>query len=252
MRFHASLPTLSILVGLFTLAACGGDGPEVVGSSPTTVAAVTSTTGEVMAESTPTAGGDGGDSTSAETDTETTATIPDTTATTGVSTSTSQPPPSPEPPPWLAAPIDLAALPDVYRLEWAEAGEPSTCPFLALADLGPEAEHATIRRAEHDHEMLVVWDNPDGPGHDTRGEPCDDCGRGVVGLGTWPDGANAVGPATISWDDGSFANIDTLPWVYGVSARIHPAGADCMYQLWSHIGSQHVEYLISQLRQVET
>lgn len=144
----------------------------------------------------------------------------------------------------------MAALPDVYRLEWAEAGQPSTCPFLAFADLGPEAEQATIRRAEHASEMLVVWDNPSGPGHDTRGEPCDDCGRGVVGLGTWQHGSSSVGTVTITWADGSYANIATLPWVYGVSARVQPAGADCVYQLWSHIGIQHVEYLISRLRQV--
>ena len=100
--------------------------------------------------------------------------------------------------------------------------------------------------------MLVVWDNPDGPGHDRRGDPCPDCGRGVVGLGTWQGYGDVVGPATIAWDDGSFANIATLPSVYGVSARIQPAGADCMYQLWSHVGVEHVEYLIGRLRQVTT
>jgi len=154
------------------------------------------------------------------------------------------------PAPWTSGTIDLASLPEVYRLEWAEAGEPNTCPSLAFADLGPEAHEAEIRRAESGGEMLVAWDNPDGPGHDGRGEPCSDCGRGVVGLGTFQHSGYVVGPATIAWDDGSFANV--APGFYGIEARIQPAGADCMYRLWSHVGFDHVHYLIGQLRQVNT
>lgn len=165
------------------------------------------------------------------------------------STTEPQLPPS-GPAPWSEALLDLADLPDVYRLEWAEAGEPSTCPFLALADLGPEAAGAQIRRAEGDREMLVVWDNPDGPGHAPSGESCEDCGRGVVGLGTLQGDYHVTGPATIVWDDGSFANVDVLPWAYGISARIKPAGSNCIYKLWSHISWDHVEYLIGQLRLV--
>jgi hypothetical protein len=272
MSHRVSLQTLGLIIGVFTMAACGGDGAEVLSSSSTAAVASTSATGGANGESTidvadgdesmSTEPGGAGESTSTEptvATTATTATVPGRNTTPGpsttpdTSTTTSQPlPASSGPVPWSAAPLELSDLPDAYRLEWAEAGEPSACPFLAFADLGPEAEQATIRRAEHAREMLVVWDNPDGPGHDRRGEPCPDCGRGVVGLGTWQGAGNAVGPATIAWDDGSFANITTtIPWVlYGVTARIQPAGADCMYQIWSHIGVEHVEYLISQLRRV--
>lgn len=160
--------------------------------------------------------------------------------------------PSSGPPPWSAASLNLGDLSDVYRLEWAEAGEPTACPFLAFADLGPQAAQAVIRRAENHGEMLVVWDNPDGPGHGRSSEPCDDCGRGVVGIGTFQGDYHATGPATIAWDDGSFVNIAVLPWAYGISARLKPAGSNCIYQLWSHISREHVEFLISQLRLVET
>lgn len=276
MPHRISQQSLGLFVCLFTMVACGGETAETLSSAST--AAATSTSITVAAGDGPTStGGDEGDeststeaaddeststeaadveSTSTEPPVESTATtapVQDTNTTVDSSTTTSEPlPVSSGPVPWSAAPLELADLPDVYRLEWAEAGEPTTCPFLAFEDLGPEAAEATIRRGEHDRNMLVVWDNPDGPGHDRRSEPCSDCGRGVVGLGTWQDEGNAVGPATIVWDDGSYANIATLPWVYGVSARVQPAGADCMYQLWSHIGSEHVEYLIGRLRQVTT
>ncbi len=142
-------------------------------------------------------------------------------------------------------PLALADPPDVYRLEWAEAGEPSTCPFLALVDLGPEAARGQIRRAASDREMLVAWDNPDGPGHAPSGEACEDCGRGVVDLGTLQGDYHATGPATIAWDGGSFANVDILPWAYGISARIKPADSNCSYKLWSHISWGHVAYLLT-------
>lgn len=154
------------------------------------------------------------------------------------------------PAPWTAAPLELSALPEVYRLEWAEAGAPSSCPLLAYADLGPEAQEAKIRRAENDRELLIAWDNPDGPGHDHRSDPCSDCGRGVIGLGTIQSTSYVVGPATIAWDDGSFASV--APGHYGIEARIQPAGADCKYRLWSHLGFDHLNYLISQLRKVDT
>ncbi len=154
------------------------------------------------------------------------------------------------PAPWTASPLELSALPEVYRLEWAEAGEPSTCPLLAYADLGPEGQEAAIRRAENDRELLIAWDNPDGPGHDRRGEPCSDCGRGVIGLGTVQSSSYVVGPATIAWDDGSFAHV--APGHYGIEARIQLAGADCVYRLWSHLGFDHLNYLIGQLRTVDT
>ena len=273
MRRPASLPTLVltflfVLAFLFMAAACGDDGNDALSSSSTVASIATESTGEGDGESTPTDTGAGDESQSTEATiddkptsttesasetTSTTAPIPGASTTAAPSTTSGEALPSSSgPAPWASAPLELSALPEVYRLEWAEAGQPDTCPFLAFAGLGPEAEAASIRRAEHDREMLVVWDNPDGPGHDRRGDPCPDCGRGVVGLGTWQGYGDVVGPATIAWDDGSFANIATLPSVYGVSARIQPAGADCMYQLWSHIGVEHVEYLIGRLRQVTT
>lgn len=266
---------VGIVAVQLALASCGGGaGEDQVLSSSTPVVTSASTTAPSATDGSDMDGsGDAADGSEAATSAE--ATVPDEPGADGSETATTPtigpsageggaPPPtdapdttapripSSGPAPWSAAPLVLADLPDVYRLEWAEAGEPSTCPFLALVDLGPEAARAQIRRAESDREMLVAWDNPDGPGHAPSGEPCEDCGRGVVGLGTLQGDYHVTGPATIAWDDGSFANVDVLPWAYGISARIKPAGSNCIYKLWSHISWDHVLYLIGQLRVVET
>ncbi len=254
-QWRISLVVMSAALAML-LMACGSESVETstsastqrgAGDSSPTESSAASPTSAPASESEPSSTEPAQPSTTATTAPQLTSTSdrPETSA----PTTTGPDIPSSGPAPWGADAIDPAALPDVYRLEWAEAGQPDTCPFLAFADLGPGAADATIRRGEHDREMLVTWDNPDGPGHDRTGEPCDDCGRGVVGLGTFQDGH--VGQATIAWDDGSFANVAELPWVYGVSARIKPAGAECIYQLWSHLGHDHVSYLIGQLRLVE-
>jgi hypothetical protein len=158
------------------------------------------------------------------------------------------PPDSAGPPPWSAPTLTLADLPSAYAEEWAEAGSPISCPCLALADLG-EAADATIRRAENAGESLLAWDRPTGPGHDAQGKPCEDCGRGAVGLGTFQGGQLRSGEALV-WDDGSEARI--APGLYGAEAWIKPAGATCVYWLWSHLGDQHLRYLLTQLRSAAT
>lgn len=152
------------------------------------------------------------------------------------------------PAPWAGPALRFGDLPQVYADEWAEAGAPAGCPCLALATLGPEAADATIRRAENAGESLIAWDRPRGPGHDAQGVPCEDCGRGAIGLGTFQSG-ELPGPPTLEWDDGSVARI--VPGLYGTEAWIRPAGADCIYWLWSHLGADHVRFLLTQLRRVE-
>lgn len=152
-------------------------------------------------------------------------------------------------PPWQLPSLVAQDVPDIAHQEWAEAGSPGSCPMLFYADLG-DADGAVIRHAANAGEMLVAWDLPDGPGHAGDGSPCDDCGRGVVGLGTFPPGSYA-GPVSYSWSDGSKARLRTGPYSYGVEAFVSIAGFDCDYWMWSHLGEQHLEYLFSQLRRVE-
>lgn len=153
-------------------------------------------------------------------------------------------------PSWVTEPpLDGTELSGLYATEWAEeAGAPGSCPMLAYASLGEEASDATIRRAENFGEMLLAWDRPSGPGHDGFGEPCAECGRGAVGLGTF-QGVPLVGrQITHEWADGSEAA--AAEGIYGTEIFVQPAGFDCTYWLWSHLGPDHADFLLTQLRRV--
>ena len=152
-------------------------------------------------------------------------------------------------PPWDEQPLGAEAVAEVAYEEWAESGSRDSCPMLFIADLG-DADGATARRAANEGEMLVAWDLPDGPGHNGDSSPCDDCGRGVIGLGTFPRNS-FDGPVAYTWSDGSEARIRTGPYSYGTEAFVRVAGFDCDYWMWSHLGQEHLEYLFSQLRRVD-
>jgi hypothetical protein len=154
-------------------------------------------------------------------------------------------------PPWVTEP---ALAPDsiapVYLEEWeGEAGAPPRCPLLVLSDLGEPATGAVPRRAASEGEMLIAFDRPSGPGHTGMGEPCTDCGRGAVGLGTFQFYVPAEARITHRWQDGSVGDLDEGP--YGTEMHLQPAGFDCTYWLWSHLGPEHLEYLLTALRRVE-
>jgi hypothetical protein len=152
--------------------------------------------------------------------------------------------------PWVTEPpVEAGAISNLYIVEWEdEAGSPASCPLLAYADLGADAADATIRRANSEGEMLLAWDRPSGPGHDAGSEPCTDCGRGAVGLGTFLGGEIGDRPVTRRWSDGSQAA--TFAGFYGTEGLLQPEGFDCVYWMWSHLGEDHLDYLFTQLRRV--
>jgi hypothetical protein len=154
-------------------------------------------------------------------------------------------------PAWVTEPpVTPADISDLYVIEWEdEAGSPASCPMLAYADLGTVAADATVRRANSEGEMLLAWDRPAGPGHDAGSEPCDDCGRGAVGLGTFLGGQIGDRPVTHRWSDGSEAA--AFEGFYGTEAFLAPEGFTCIYWMWSHLGEDHLDYLFTQLRRVE-
>jgi hypothetical protein len=152
-------------------------------------------------------------------------------------------------PPWDEDPLPAESVPDAAQVEWAESGSRASCPMLFFADLG-DADGAIIRRANNAGEMLVAWDLPDGPGHTGDSSPCEDCGRGVIGLGTFQRGSFS-GPVAYEWSDGSVVRLRTGPYSYGVEAFLQVEGFDCDYWMWSHLGREHLEYLFGQLRRVQ-
>lgn len=154
-------------------------------------------------------------------------------------------------PPWDEQALAASDVPDVEITEWKdEFGAPETCPMLAFADLGA-ASDAVPRQATNEGQMLVAWDLSSGPGHDAFGYLCADCGRGVVGLGTFPAGTGDDLPVAFEWDDGSVARVRSGATSYGTEALLDVEGFDCTYWVWSHLGEDHLEYLLSQLRRVK-
>jgi len=177
--------------------------------------------------------------------------------------------------PWTQNPLPASSVPPVFFEEWSEDLGTTACPLMAPADLGPEGEGATPRRAEGESELLVAWDLQHGPGLYASGEYCTDCGRGAFGTRLYqltglPD-ERTKGNPSLHFDDGSdvwvFPELNytlpddrivhTDPQTGGPApeayrAIVEIAGQpDCVYQVWSSYGPEHVEYLVSQLRYVE-
>ncbi len=123
----------------------------------------------------------------------------------------------------------------------------------------------------------VAWDLPDGPGHDAFNRPCNDCGRGVIGidlilLGSTgsPETEPEPGTRRLAWDDGSTAVVGYYtgwnalppdepqsydpetgePVENGYRALITIPGVGT-FDLWSHLGEDHLLELISSIRITE-
>lgn len=165
-------------------------------------------------------------------------------------------PPRP-PAPWSGPPVTTSEAPAVLVSEWLEAENRASCAPLAFDDLGRRLEGASARRAHFGGGWAVAWDRRGLPGVAPTGEPCDDCGRGVVGIaGTGVDAAGVdweMWPHYIEWRDGSRAG-------YGPEggdgprhlAYLEVAGQDCLYNVWSFLGRDHLEFLLGELRFVES
>lgn len=178
-------------------------------------------------------------------------------------------------PPWIAPPLQETDVDLLLLQRWEEtSGGGGQCPLLALADLGPGNDQSEIRTARFGG-WGVAWDNPEGPGHDGFNEPCSDCGRGVVGLSGGrgsPDSAPQGRPFRAEWEDGSYAlygyegnlynqlppdRIDARDQVTGepttppLHAWLQTADQPtCLYEIWTHLGDDHLHYLFTQLRYV--
>ena len=124
---------------------------------------------------------------------------------------------------------------------------------------------ATPRRAEFgEDQWAVAWDRPGLPGVTGDGSPCAKCGRGVFGLAglavpgdpaddadrpgqrAFADGGSvAYGPAGPEPNDG-----EGEPLQYMGNLRL--PGNQCVYQVWSYLGREHLEQLIASFRLVES
>ena len=143
-------------------------------------------------------------------------------------------------PPWKQP--ALTEVPAVYRAEWQQAENRSSCALVAFVDTGSAGRGAVPRRANFSGGWAVAYDLP------TKRSAF-----GIAGTGSsatagdtyqWPD--------TIRWSDGSSAT-------YGLEGGSGPnhlayltiAGQGCLYNVWSALGREHLEHLLGQIRFVE-
>ena len=141
------------------------------------------------------------------------------------------------PAPWQSA--ALAGVPPVYRAEWQKAENRSTCALVAFADHG-SVTNAIPRRANFSGGWAVAFDTP------SKRSAFGIAGTGTTSAGSyqWPDG--------FQWSDGSSAT-------YGLEGGTGPnhlayvtiAGQQCLYNVWSAMGKEHLEHLLRQMRFVE-
>jgi hypothetical protein len=149
-------------------------------------------------------------------------------------------PVTPEPP-WRGEPVPGAAAP-VYTQEWLKAENRTTCALIAPRSLGPEGAGATPRAATFSGGWAVAYDLPN-----LRSA------FGVAGTGAKADapGSYDKWPHAIEWDDGSKAQ-------YGPEggqgpkqlAYVRIQGQECLYNVWSALGQEHLELLLRELRYV--
>lgn len=154
--------------------------------------------------------------------------------------------------PWNAhAP---AAAPRIILDQWSRADNRATCAPLTIADVGDRARGGTARRANFSGGWAVAWDVPGLPGRDASGYPCATCGRGAFGIAgagvtVGPDYENAPSRHRLDYAGQNWVTYDlegsTGPnWL----AQIRVDDQQCVYQLWSFLGRDHLEHLIRNVR----
>lgn len=171
---------------------------------------------------------------------------------------TAPPTSAPAPAPWSLPPLAPDAVPVIAIDAWTAAENHLWCSALLPVGTGPGTEGAVARQAEFAGGWAVAWDLPGGPGTFADGSPCEDCGRsafGVAGVGlTWEPTTGYRWPDVVEWTDGSvlgFGGEGFDPMSPKTLGEIHVAGQGCMYQVWTHLGPEHLRSLVEDLRFVE-
>jgi len=145
--------------------------------------------------------------------------------------------------------------------EWDKSTTRTDCPPLGFAALG-DGTGGVARPADFGTtSWAVAWDKAGSPGQLPSGEFSPIAGRstfGIAGVGGLPD-STFTWPYRIDWSDGSSAGYgvegggafvvdgSTTKWLSHLRLDGHP----CLYNVWSNLGRNHLEYLLGQLRSVE-
>jgi hypothetical protein len=144
--------------------------------------------------------------------------------------------------PWRQTPLQRANVPAVYAQQWEKAENRATCALVAPMAVGEAGAGATPRAANFSGGWAVAYDLPN-----VRSA------FGIAGAGVKADDPSYdKWPYVQQWDDGSRAE-------YGPEggegpnqlAYVKIQGQQCLYNVWSRLGREHLEFLLQQIRLVE-
>jgi hypothetical protein len=154
-----------------------------------------------------------------------------------------RPPVSTAPPaPWRREPLSAEQVPAIFLQQWLGAENRASCALIAPASLDA-GTGATPRAATFSGGWGVAYDR-----QGLRSA------FGVAGAGVSASGPSySDWPHSRQWPDGSSVG-------YGPEGGTGPnqlaylriQGQDCLYNIWSRLGVEHLEYLLEQLRFVTT
>jgi len=156
-------------------------------------------------------------------------------------------------PPWSSDRLPSRAAPRPLLRVWRHADNRAWCAPLAPATLGAGGEGAHARAASFDGGWAVEFDKQGTPGIDARGNLCESCGRatfGIAGTGLTPEEVDDARPEP-RWADGSRARVEVAEGSSGRVATLVVEGQGCVYQVWSFLGEEHLNELVTQLRFVD-
>jgi hypothetical protein len=144
--------------------------------------------------------------------------------------------------PWRGDALTRAQVPAAYITQWEKAENRAACALIALASVGEAGAGATPRGATFSGGWSVAYDLPN-----LRSA------FGVAGTGVDGSGSSYTEwPYVHTWEDGSKVE-------YGPEggqgpnelAYLRIEGQQCLYNIWSRLGIEHLELLIRELRRVQ-
>lgn len=157
--------------------------------------------------------------------------------------------------PWSNERIASNAAPSQLVQAWRHADNRSWCaPIAPGSDAALMGAHA--RRSSFEGGWAVEFDKQGVPGIGRDGNTCATCGRGAFGIAGTSMNADSIDEEAVTpaWNDGSRAEYqatDEDPAKAGAVATITVPGQDCVYQVWSFLGQEHLNSLVGSLRFVD-
>ena len=158
-------------------------------------------------------------------------------------------------PPWGADHLASQAAPRALLQAWNRAENQGWCAPLAPATLGA-GEGARARAGTAPGGWSLEFDRRGSAGIGANGEVCETCGRGAFGVtGTAmspEDAEDLLGPGATLFADGGRIDVQSNADEAASVATLLVPGQDCVYQVWSFLGREHLDELVAGLRLVDS